>query len=315
MVASRRVCSRLLCALIAGVLAACLAGAQASADSYGQLARFALHAAPFQLTEGTDAFGVDASDDSVYVGEETPETSRGKPKGEYRIQRFSGGGALEATTGLLAPKNKEPLGIEGVAVDPERERIYVLALFERGKGANVPDAEEAAAGTLYAFNSKTLESAVPGVGTPEKEGVLDTPAELEAESNAAGEALLQPSGIAVDQATHEIVIAGEVDEGANSGGRHMALQRVSDEGALGSRYVDPAQAGELEETNSPVVAPSGAVYMLRRSAGAAGAQMIEIPASFASSAEPTIAFQFNSDSERGPLQELVEFDPEGELPA
>ena len=63
------------------------------------------------------AFGVDPTDNSVYVGHEPT-------KGEYRIQKLSATGQFLASVSF---KPANPIGLEGIAVDPAKERVYVLA--------------------------------------------------------------------------------------------------------------------------------------------------------------------------------------------
>ena len=181
----------------------------------------------------THAFGVDPTDNSVYVGDEPTE-------GEYRIQKLSATGQFLASVSF---KPVNPIALEGIAVDPEKERIYVLAVTLRDVEASI-DPEKRAAETLYAFKTKAsgekLESAVSGGTKEAEEGVLASSTTLETESEILGHALLDPSGIAVDPTTHDVIIMGQEDQGQKVGVLQMrvALERVSEKGALGSRYVD-----------------------------------------------------------------------------
>jgi len=181
----------------------------------------------------THAFGVDPTDNSVYVGDEPTE-------GEYRIQKLSATGTFLASVSF---KPAHPIGLEGIAVDPAKERVYALAVTLRGETASIDPATRAAE-TLYAFKTKqsgeALESAVSGGTTEDKEGVLASSTMLETESEVQGHALLEPSGIAVDPSTHDVSIMGQEDQGQKVGVLQMrvALERVSEKGALGSRYVD-----------------------------------------------------------------------------
>jgi PKD repeat protein len=292
-----------VCALFAGVMSASAWG-----DDYGQLARFPISPGSYKITEFTDAFGVDSSDaNEVYVGEEAPEKKE-EASGEYQIQSYSAAGAPGAKTVTFIPKRAD--GLEGVAVDAATETIYVLAVYERNTGTEEKlDPEEPAAGTLYAFNAKTLESAVAGAGQEEKEGVLATSTTLKAASNKQGDALIHPSGIVFDSTTNEVLIGGEVDEGTTKGW-HTAIQGVTTAGALGKRYVDPTVETTREEANSLVVSQAGVVYV--QAYAPTGPQIVKIPANLEAKA-PTLAFRFNfTESNLGPLEELVEFDPSEE---
>ncbi len=89
-------------------------------------------------------------------------------------------------------KPAHPFVLEGIALDPARERIYVLAVALRSNAASI-DPLERAAGILHAFKTKAsgekLESAVSGGTAEAKEGVLANPAALETESETQGHAL------------------------------------------------------------------------------------------------------------------------------
>jgi hypothetical protein len=115
---------RLLVAL-AGValLLGAISAAAARAESYGELGHFGKAGTgpgQFQIPPETHAyaFGVDPTDNSVYVGDEPTE-------GEYRVQKLSAAGQFLASVSF---KPANPIGLEGIAVDPEKERVYVLAV-------------------------------------------------------------------------------------------------------------------------------------------------------------------------------------------
>jgi hypothetical protein len=291
----------------AGVLSLAVSAPARAADPFGQVDRFVVTPSPsYAFSERTVAFGVDPEEgNAVYVGEEAPPKGAStEPSGEFQIQKYD-----PATHKLLAasatftpnPKAQGAQAIEGVAVDHGQGRIYVLALALRLKE---PDEEEAAAGTLYAFKTSTLESAVSGPGEEEKAGVLANAKVLKAQGKIPGEALLNPTGVAVDPTTHEIVMLGEVHpEGLQ---RYLAVQRVSSAGVLGGRYVDPLPAPEFEEANSPVVSPGGTLFA-QRNTEANEEQMIRIPT--LEGGAPTTIFHFNLSEPSSPIEELVNFDP------
>ena len=290
--------------------------AAAQAESYGELGHFGSAGTghgQFQIPPETHdyAFGVDPTDNSVYVGDEPTG-------GEYRIQKLSATGQFLASVSF---KPAHPIGLEGIAVDPGKERVYVLAVAFRSAAASV-DPEKRAAGTLYAFKTKqsgeALESAVSGASKEAKEGVLASPAALETESNEQGHALLEPSGIAVDPTSHDVIIMGSEDQEAKKEESQLrvALQRVSESGAIGARYVDKTNCfggkgsteckeGGLKEPNSPAVSETGKVYVESLD------QIWEIPSDFTSAQPPEIFIQFSSFLEEQipvePVEELVEF--------
>ena len=115
---------RLLLALAGVALLLGATSAAARAESYGELGHFGKGAGAgpgqFQIPSEkgeVHAFGVDPTDDSVYVGDE-PTT------GEYRIQKLSATGEFLASVSF---KPAHPIGLEGIAVDPAKERIYARA--------------------------------------------------------------------------------------------------------------------------------------------------------------------------------------------
>jgi hypothetical protein len=259
----------LLPPLLAGLLLMVAAmSAPAWASGYGELLRFKgtgtnKEGHVLELQEETHAFGVDPETGSIYVGDEKEELSE-----EFRIQKYSATGGFEGSV-ILQPnevgKKELPAGIaavddlEGIAVAPKEERIYALVSYERADADKV-DPSVTVAGTLYAFKTKPVTNSktgkpelVPAEGTNE-EGVLASSETLGASSETVGQALLRPAGIAYDSKTKEVLILGQM-EGAS--GMHMALDRVTNTGALGKPYVDPnAESG----ANSPVVSASGRVY-------------------------------------------------------
>jgi PKD repeat protein len=288
-----------LIALVSGVLA--LTPAVACGETYGELGHFGSSGSgrgQFKLVGppslGTHAFGVDPTDNSVYVGDE-PE------KREYRIQKFTAGGEYLGATPHLRPPNRD--GIEGIAVDPTEKRVYVLALEKRSESAPI-DPSQPASGTLYAFSTEPSgEVLMPAAGTVE--GVLTGPTTFGSQSNVPEEALLDPRGITVDPTTHDVIVLGEVDPGVLKEGEephlHVSLERVHANGTLGARYVNSTGFfSEGNEPNSPVISQTGKVYVQQNN------RIVQIPSNFAS-ANPSMPF-FHFETE-GPLQEkLLEFD-------
>jgi PKD domain len=301
---------RLLLVLVGGLLLlGCGAAVASAVEPYGELTHFGSAGTgkgQFQIPPETHdyAFGADPTDNTLYVGDEPTS-------GEYRVQKLGPKGEFLASVSF---KPANPIALEGIAVDAAKERIYVLAVALRGNGAIDPGTS--AAGTLYAFKTKAsgekLESAVSGASTEAKEGVLANPAALETESETQGHALLEPSGIAVDPTTHDVIIMGVEDRGASQ--MRDALQRVSETGGLGARYVDTTDCfggkgsvecaeGGAKEPSSPAVSQAGKVY------AESFDQIWEVPSDFTSVQPPKLFIPFISFAEvqTGPVQELVEF--------
>jgi hypothetical protein len=271
----RSVNRRLLLALACfALLASALVTGTAQA-SYGQLGKpfgeKGKQLGQFTYSSEVHAFGVDPTDNSVYVGDEPVPGS--ETVSEYRVQKFVKGIAVASASFKVKAEAKaeggNPVGIEGIAVDPKLGRVYALVVYEReeeegekrekenvklekeGKSP-IPkriDGEIEAAGTLYAFSTTpTGKELVPAPGTTEG-GVLASKVTLAAQSEVAaqgtGSALLEPSGIAVDPTNGDVIILGEEDQGEEA--LLAAAQRVKSNGTLGPRWVDSEECFEGEE--------------------------------------------------------------------
>jgi hypothetical protein len=288
--------------------------------------------------------GVDPSDNSAYVLDEpSVETEnlleRGKTEvtdtRHFRIQKFTASGGTysfdasrkfdETTT---RPPGRSPffaesteadsLAVEGIAVDPGLGRLYVLAVdwrqYERkvDKLSRVGSSSKLrlpVASTLYAFStapsSGKLEPAPGTKAAPEKgEGVLAGPTELKAQSDEPGAALLEPSGISVDPATHEVIILAHVDEAGaeaddiTSSNDHFVLQRITSKGELAARYTDGKSFGGPDffakeaspegRPHSPVLSgpPEGPLHAFLAYKGT----VVQLPSDFASKEAPRRIF-------------------------
>jgi hypothetical protein len=297
---------------------------------------------PFEEDSFDHAFGVDPTTDDVYVGDQPGAN-------EYRIQEFSPSGEFLHAVSLKFKGSQSPEGIEGIAVDAEKGVIYALVQYEReGREGNPKfvDPELFAAGTLFAF---TTELTPAGGTTSEGElvGVLDSTTALNAQSevvaNPAQSALIEPSGIAVDPTTHDVIILAK-EEQCNKKTSECeeelltVAQRVEPTGTLGKRWVDTGEcfqglgegaascfkethAGEtkeeeLEESafqpgepNSPIVTSSGRVLV----DVIGGPEIWEIPKSFESGtatadAPKPLPIESGGVPElRNPLQKLLFF--------
>jgi hypothetical protein len=302
----------LLPAALAGLLlAALVASTPASAASgYGEVLRFGGQTEivgkkevkrEFELEgEEANAFGVDAATNEIYVGDE------GKEEGseELWIRRFSAAGSFEASATLtesLVDKNLPPTGVsnsieeyEGIAIDSKEHRLYALVVDKRFYEDKL-DPSASAAGALYAFSTTANGTELPPAAGTNK-GLLGSATTLGSGSESEGQALLNPSGITVDPVTHEVLILGEKDEGLK--GRHIAIDRVSKEGALLGAYVDPNEAGlsSADEPDSPVVSPNGKIFF------EAGDEVLELP-SITSTEAPQPVFELANPEATTPFHE------------
>jgi PKD domain len=295
---------RLLLALGAVLLLCSALSASALADPFGELTQFGSRGTGKgqfieHLSEAI-AFGVDPTDNSIYVGDKPEEHV-------FRIQKFSENGTFLASVSFTPREGlgAEPeSGIEGIAVDPVEKRIYVLATQSRGNETQVlVDPEIPAAGALYAFSTTPVgEKLEPAPGTKEvggvKEGLLANI--FHPQSKEAGVSLLEPSGIAVDPTSHDVLVMGKEDRGeAVEPSLRVALERVSSKGAFVARWVDKASSAffeSSEEATSPVVSSAGKVYVIGGALEVAGErpeEIVEVPANFGSSEAPKPLVKFN----------------------
>jgi PKD repeat protein len=312
------------CLLLALLLAGS-AGAEGTPPGYGELTRFGEGGVGVGKlnTERVDAIGVDPRDNSFYVLDEpeTPDHPENPATGEFvrelrhlRLQKFTAvpvGSthyvvAASVSFNQLSPSGgREEVGersVEGIAVDPKLERVYVLAVDLRGGETKLHvDVEQPAASTLYAYSTNLA----PAKGTKEIEvvvgkakelekAVLTGPTELGTQSATIGKALLRPAGITVDPGNGDVIVLGHVDtvgeeaDEFESEGDHYVLQRIhAANGELGKRYVDTSnflkfdneeEREEFLEADSPVVTSSAGTEHLYVNDAARG--LVEVPLSF-----------------------------------
>jgi hypothetical protein len=186
--------------------------------------------------------------------------------------------------------------IEGIAVDPSRERVYLLSVDERRKAPDAirakfsqfpqtpeSEAHELEASQLFAFSTSELKPEGKS-GTP----VLTGRSEIGAESSAAGAALLEPAGITVTPASGDVIVLahidtkGEAKDQIHNAWDHYVLQQITPAGALGERYVDETDVLKKHFTplsvkpNSPIVVPApGGERVL-----VSDEELVEIPSPF-----------------------------------
>ncbi|HYM44532.1 MAG TPA: hypothetical protein VES65_00005, partial [Solirubrobacteraceae bacterium] len=146
-----------------------------------------------------------------------------------------------------------------------------------------------AASQIYSFSTEASGEQLKGQKVLTASTVLTPTSEVEKVS------LIDPSGIAVDPKSHDIVLLGQQDESTHKGSGEeelrAAVQRVHEDGSLGPRYVDQencldqgepsaeepacAKKPRAEFPRSPIVTPSGKVYVgVTQAAG----EIWEIPA-------------------------------------
>jgi Immunoglobulin I-set domain len=293
------------------LLAAAISTQAWAAGSYGELLRFngvgngALKGHKFDLEEEVHAFGVDPSEgNSIFVGDEKSEAS----EEEFRLQKYTSAGAFQGEALLKPGGSKLPTGIsyvedlDGVAVDPVSEIVYLLVTYARSNSDAIDFSKEVA-GAIYAFSTKPDGSneLVPAKDANQTTGLLASIETLKANSETQGQALLEPSGVTVDPKTHEVMVLGEVDKGSSEG-MHVALDRISEAGALTSTYVDADRYEGIKEPDSPVVSQNGTVFFEDDD------EIEQIPAGFTSAPKTIYRIEEPEGLTEGLFkEELIEF--------
>jgi List-Bact-rpt repeat protein/PKD domain-containing protein len=226
-------------------------------------------------------FGVDPQTGDVYAGDMNSSGS------VYRIQKFTKTGELKAAVEFS--RKEEVTGklirLVGIAVDPVRERFYVLEACRVGEGSSNCSL---AVGNFVAYRLKAFKT-TPNAGKLELASTFTLP--------LGEKELYNPTSIAVDPASGDVVILGE-DEGTvvpvpeeeekTEVVHHTVLERVSSAGVVGTRFIDESnllrQAGLLAgSAMSLAVGPDGTIYTLTggKSPGTPGAKSTrawELPA-------------------------------------
>ena len=303
----------------------------AEALGYGELTRFGEVAAGREvetekghLSEArTLALGVDGQEEnSVFVLEEPKAT----PKLEefekptltrfFRLKKFRLSKGKYSETASVDFQETSPHltqselleqarpGVNGLVVDPSKERVYLLAtdLRKESDGSDYMVESEKdgipAASTLYAFSTKEEgEKLVPASGTTA--GVLAGESVLAPQSTTPGKALLAPQGMTLDPATGELIVLAHVDDTATSPEDsitsptdHYVLQRIKPNGELGAQYVDSTNKfkekfeGFVHAPTSPVVVPGAQGKATEEHVLVDFAGLAEIPEEFTSSQAP-----------------------------
>jgi hypothetical protein len=259
--------------LVGLMLAGALLASSAAAAGYGAVAgRFdgsgtsTPKGQQFELEEETThTLGVDPTENGIFVGDERAAEE------EFRLQKYSSAGAFQGKVIIKPKKETLPTGIgnvedlDGAAVDPTDGRVYVLVTYRRYQADAVdPSVEVAGAVYVYSTTPNASHELVPATGTGinQTTGLLGTTETLEGNSETQGQALVSPSGIAVNPVTNEVLILGVFDKGTGSTpSYHVGLARLSENGTLETPYVDSNTIFSLnEEPNSPVVSAEGKIF-------------------------------------------------------
>ncbi len=324
------------CACILSLLLALALAPRATAAEalgYGELTRFGEVAAGREvetekghLSEArTLALGVDGQEEnSVFVLEEPKATKKleefEKPTLTrfFRLKKFRLSKGKYSETASVDFQETSPHltqselleqarpGVNGLVVDPSKERVYLLAsdLRKESDGSDyIVESEKdgiPSASTLYAFSTKEEgEKLVPASGTTG--GVLAGESVLAPQSTTPGRALLAPQGMTLDPATGELIVLAHVDDKATSAEDnitsptdHYVFQRIKPNGELGAQYVDSTNKFKEKFENfvhvptSPVVIPGAGGKASEEHVLVDFAGLAEVPEEFTSSQAPRL---------------------------
>ena len=242
--------------------------------------------------------GVDSQNGTIYTGDYTGVLSAETTN--FRIQQLSPSGEFKASAEVKRfPETGKNVGLQGIAVDHELGRIYVIESC-RVATTGGTFACRSIAGGKYAARKILVYSTTP---EGEKLKALSSIALPEGEKE-----IYEPRSIAVDPSNHDLLILGEENS------KHKIIQRVSSAGVLGARFTD---SGELLKpsvgggaANSLAVSPTGVVYTLTGTS-APGSQFLrawQLPANL-SSIEQVPGFAAEAEKENWVLghESRVEF--------
>jgi hypothetical protein len=315
------------CVTLTAVLA-CAADAGA-AEGYGELTRFGevaggreVETEKGHLSEArTLAIGVDGEEEnSAFVLEELKreEIVGATTKRFFRLKKFkpnnkgkyaeSASVDFQETSPHLQSEalNEQKPGVDGLVVDAKESRVYLLTADLRAEADSIDKIDKShsssgegvlAASTLYAFSTKEQGEALVGApGTTA--GVLAGESVFQPQSNTPGKALLDPQGMTLDPATHELILLAHVDQKGNVEDNianetdHYVLQRILPNGQLGSTYTDSTNKfkekfeGFVHTPTSPVVVPGAGGKASEEHVYVDFDGLAEVPREFGSSEAP-----------------------------
>jgi hypothetical protein len=277
-------------------LLAMLATAASAATPWGEITHFGDKTGELGTTQ--PAFGVNPEDGTVWVGDET--VVGGEPM--LRIQKFKDeGGSWKAVssddfslTERVVGKEETTFSIKGIAFDAELHRAYVLLEEQNLKGE-----EPNTAAQLWEFSTNTPQ--IEGsVLVDRSETEYTNPAgqtKFDPQGKVAGGGVLsEPSGIAVDPKTHDVLITGTVLARETA-----SIWAISSTGKIESEWKDGGSSGksfyfeEGSELASPVVTSTGHILVLGNTStneieGEDPEKIYEMPESLSSSQTPKSVF-------------------------
>jgi len=219
------------------------------------------------------SFGADPVDGTLYTvdynGVLETEASN------YRIQQLSSSGEFKASAEIKRfPTSKKIIGLQGVAVDHDLGRIYLVETCRLPTVSENFNCKESQG--KFGARKILVYSTTPSAGKLVPDGTLPTIALPE----GGGKQIYNPQAVAVDPNNHDIVILGEDFSGKK------VIQRVSSTGTFGNRFTD--STGKIAQPAGPAVSlavgPTGTAYTasLDNSSGAVETRLWQLPQSLAS---------------------------------
>jgi hypothetical protein len=251
----------------------------------------------------------------------------------FRIQKFAAtGGEYHAVASVRFDEKAAEtrsgggtrLAVEGIAVDPVRKRLYVLAVDARKFGGVDEVSSEQFVGptlsfdlpvasTLFAFSTEPSAGQLVPAGK-NNEPILTGPGETELapQSQTPGKALLEPAGITVDPENGDVIVLSHEDSGKEvkkfedqlydtsevKSPDHFVLQRIAPTGEVipgdAGRYVDAQDFFKRSEHPTERASPSSPVIVGAEHSEQVDVQyedgIVRLPADFAANGAPEFSY-------------------------
>lgn len=218
-----RVAAAALVATVLSAVAVAAAAPAAHADAFGQLgaAWGTVGTGASELYRASE-LGVDSTDDSVYL------VDQNQAGDAYRLRKLTSSGQVKASVSIARTAGAgQSLGfLKGVAVDPARNRVYLL---QNRYGLDPTLGGLVGAEKILVFS------------TDDSTGTLHAPADVPTgvvpvPDPTGANAIVAPQSFAVDPASHDLVIASLT----RTTPRRAVVQRIAADGTPGTRFVDTA---------------------------------------------------------------------------
>jgi hypothetical protein len=234
--------------------------ALARGAAFGELAQgggFGIGAGQFSYPSD---IAVDSTDNGVFVLDEPGAEQRGIGPTSFRIQKFEEANLktpVASVTVQTPAIDSEKQVVDGIAVDPEHHRLYVLKAIQIERSISEPYAAE----EIVAYSTEA-ES-----GTLKEIGAFYKFEPVPVSGNLPAGAVLEPHGIAVDPKTHALFLLGSEEQTGDP-----LIQQITSTGTVGETFTDTAHEVTTAGSEMTGIAfgPEGMAYVSTEFAAGAG---------------------------------------------